>query len=139
MASAQVSSDDSALIAFTSPIRPFNTDLTDSLKLRLPTYLQPSKIYNLSSLPTNANGKVDHSQITADRQKLIHSSANGSDNKKSSKPVIEKKSRNIGSTALVSRTQDRVKESLARAWQELLGLERPPGHDVNFFDIGGHR
>ncbi|KAL9117893.1 MAG: hypothetical protein Q9187_005564, partial [Circinaria calcarea] len=138
MVSAQVSSDGSALIAFTSPIRPFTTDLTNSLKLRLPTYLQPSKIYNLSSLPTNANGKVDHSQITADRQKLIQSSPKGSNSEKPSKPVTEKKPGNIELTKSVPQTQDRVRESLARAWQELLGLERPPSHDVNFFDIGGH-
>jgi acyl carrier protein len=73
----------------------------------------PSAFMFLSSLPLNANGKVD-------RQALPYADA-----------------LNLSTGTAYVAPVTKMERTIAALWRELLGLERV-GVDDNFFDLGGH-
>ncbi|MGB8507775.1 MAG: amino acid adenylation domain-containing protein, partial [Pyrinomonadaceae bacterium] len=81
------------------------------VKERLPEYMVPSVIVTLDELPLNENGKVD-------RRRLPSPESTGS----------------VEGSYVAPRTP--TEQVLAKAWQEILKLDRV-GINDNFFDLGG--
>ncbi len=89
-----------------------HSDLRAFLQHNLPEYMIPGMFVPLSTLPRNANGKVD-------RKALPKPDAGGS------------------STLQYAAPRTPVEERLAGIWADVLRVERVGIHD-NFFDLGGH-
>jgi amino acid adenylation domain-containing protein/non-ribosomal peptide synthase protein (TIGR01720 family) len=87
----------------------FASRLRERLATTLPAYMIPAAIVRLSSLPLNANGKIDRSALP--------------------RPALDRKTRWTPS--------DETERALATIWSELLGASVTAG-DVSFFDLGGH-
>ncbi|WP_143707540.1 amino acid adenylation domain-containing protein, partial [Xenorhabdus ehlersii] len=87
-------------------------ELRQQLAQHLADYMLPSAFVTLETFPLNSNGKLD-------RQAL---------------PVPD-------TSAVIARGYEtpvgEIETSLARIWQDLLGLERVGRHD-HFFELGGH-
>jgi amino acid adenylation domain-containing protein len=85
--------------------------LQEFLARSLPDYMIPPHLVRLDRLPLTASEKIDRRALP--------------------EPAAEKS---------LSHTPPRspIEEKLARIWQEVLGLDTPPGIDANFFETGGH-
>ena len=82
------------------------------LKTKLPDYMVPAALVELSSLPLNANGKLDREALplpSADRQ----------------------------DEATFQAPKSELERRIAEIWQAVLGLTSVGIRD-NFFDLGGH-
>jgi amino acid adenylation domain-containing protein len=79
---------------------------------RLPRYMQPSHYVTLDALPLTPNGKVDRGSLPA---------PDGA--RQSAETYVA--------------PQGEVEEKIAKAWSDLLGVDRV-GLTDNFFDLGGH-
>ena len=90
--------------------RPSSDALRNFLRAKLPDYMVPSAFGVLDSLPLTPNGKVDQAALP--------------------EPGEEARPRFQGPRTAVERT-------IARIWQELLGVASITISD-NFFDLGGH-
>ncbi len=86
------------------------------LKKRLPSYMIPNNIYELSSVPRLPNGKIDKTKL-----------------KNSQKNLINKEKANFRNTKL---PENETQIKLFNLWKEVLGLENVSIND-NFFAIGG--
>ncbi|NOV00603.1 non-ribosomal peptide synthetase [Paenibacillus planticolens] len=86
-------------------------ELADFLSIRLPDYMVPARFVTLSSLPVNANGKVDRRAL----------------------PEPERAVESAVSTPAANETESQLIE----LWQKILGLANI-GADERFFEIGGH-
>ena len=84
--------------------------LRESLRGRLPDYMQPSEFVVLGTLPLTPNGKVDRAALPAPQW---------------------------GNTVSYRPPRTALEEILAGFWSELLALERV-GLDDDFFTLGGH-
>ena len=85
-------------------------DLRHWLDDRLPAYMRPDRILQLSAMPLNANGKVDLAALPEPSAAFI---------------------------AERSEPQGELEIRLAAIWRELLGIEEI-GRDDDFFDLGGN-
>ena len=108
---------DKRLVAYLVPqsaeTPPAVAELRRELLERLPDYMVPSAFVFLDALPLTPNGKVDRKALRAPDE---------------SRPDL--------ATDFVA-PRNRVEESLAAIWRELLGIEQVGIHD-NFFALGGH-
>jgi amino acid adenylation domain-containing protein len=87
-------------------------ELRQELWRVLPEYMVPSAFVRIEALPLTPNGKLDRKALPApDESAVIR--------REDEAPAGE------------------VEETIARVWQELLGLERVGRHD-QFFELGGH-
>jgi amino acid adenylation domain-containing protein/non-ribosomal peptide synthase protein (TIGR01720 family) len=82
------------------------------LKSKLPVYMIPEVLVEVSSIPLTANGKVD-------------------------KRALQELTIATGATDNYVPPRDEVEERLAKIWQQLLGKEQIGIYD-NFFELGGH-
>ncbi|GHG47184.1 non-ribosomal peptide synthetase [Streptomyces griseocarneus] len=82
--------------------------LRAALAARLPEAMVPSAVVVLDAFPLGPNGKLDRAALPAPA------------------PVLGDR-----------RPGDAREETLARLFADVLGLERPPGVDDGFFDLGG--
>jgi acyl carrier protein len=87
-------------------------ELRAFLKERLPDYMVPAAFVALDALPLNASGKVDRRALPG-----------------------PERTRTDDVAWVAPRTP--AEETVAAAWQEVLGLDRVGATD-NFFDLGGH-
>jgi thioesterase domain-containing protein/acyl carrier protein len=85
-------------------------DLRHWLDDRLPAYMRPDRILQLSAMPLNANGKVDLAALPEP---------------------------SVAFAAVRSEPQGELEIRLAAIWRELLGIEEV-GRDDDFFDLGGN-
>jgi acyl carrier protein len=92
---------------------PAVNELRCFLKEKLPSFMSPSVIVALESLPLTRNGKVDRNALPTAG---------------SSRPDL--------STAFIAPTNP-TEERLAAIWADVLGLDCV-GVDDNFFELGGH-
>ena len=92
---------------------PDSADLRRLLKEKLPSYMVPSVIVFIDSIPLTANGKVDHRGLPDPEP--IH-------------PELEE-----DFEAPATPTENVI----AEIWQDILGIEQVGVYD-NFFDLGGH-
>ena len=88
-------------------------ELVTFLRGKLPKYMVPSAFVVLDALPLTPNGKVDRRALPPPRQ---------------SRPSLEQE---------FVTPRNRIEESWAGIWAEVLGLDRVGVHD-NFFELGGH-
>ena len=88
-------------------------ELVKFLQDKLPKYSVPSAFVLLDALPLTPNGKVDRRALPPPRQ---------------SRPSLEQE---------FVAPRNRMEESWARIWAEVLGLDRVGVYD-NFFELGGH-
>ncbi|MDO8043112.1 non-ribosomal peptide synthetase, partial [Janthinobacterium sp. SUN137] len=86
--------------------------LREHLQASLPEYMVPGAFVVLERFPLTPNGKIDRKALPAPDQSAL-------------------------ATGEYEAPQGEVEETLARIWQELLGVERAGRHD-NFFELGGH-
>jgi non-ribosomal peptide synthase protein (TIGR01720 family) len=89
-----------------------SNNLRSFMKERLPDYMVPSAFVLMDALPLTPNGKLDHKALPTPE-------ASGLDSKLS----------------FVAPQSD-AEQTLARIWQQVLGLELVGIHD-NFFELGG--
>jgi natural product biosynthesis luciferase-like monooxygenase protein/amino acid adenylation domain-containing protein len=89
------------------------SNLATALRARLPEYMIPSIFMFLEKLPRTPNGKLDRRTLPAPDLAAL--------------PSHER---------FVAPRND-LERSLAKVWNDVLGLERVGVHD-NFFDVGGH-
>ncbi len=87
--------------------------LREFLKASLPRYMIPSAFMPLDALPMTPSGKVDRNAL----------------------PPLELKAPDQSEEFVAPRNP--LEETLARAWSEVLGIDRVGVHD-DFFDLGGH-
>jgi amino acid adenylation domain-containing protein len=85
-------------------------ELMNYLRSKLPDYMIPSVIMELTSIPLTANGKVDKRALPEAEQS-------------SDKQFIA--------------PRNKTEKTLAEIWQQLLEIEQV-GIDDNFFELGGH-
>jgi len=85
--------------------------LQEQLREVLPEYMVPSALVVLESLPLTPNGKVDRKALQPPEQ--------------------------VQSPVAYEAPQGEIELTLARIWQELLGIESV-GRGDNFFTLGGH-
>src|SRR5262249_31723547 len=85
-------------------------ELRRFLQEKLPDYMVPSALVLLDRLPLTENGKVDRKALPEPERGTV-----GREYVAPSSPA---------------------EESLARIWQDVLGVERVGAHD-NFFELGG--
>ncbi|ORI16486.1 long-chain fatty acid--CoA ligase [Rhodococcus sp. 1168] len=100
------------LVGYVVPAESATVDIDEvrtALGAALPSYMVPSNFVVLTSLPLNANGKLDRAALPA--------------------PVLE-------STEFRAPT-DPIEEIVARVYSELLGVDRV-GLDDDFFALGGN-
>jgi amino acid adenylation domain-containing protein len=88
-------------------------ELRTFLQKKLPTYMVPSELVVLTSLPLSPNGKVDRGALPAPQ--TIRAEV---------------------SEAPVSSPQTDLEQKIAAIWQRVLGLKQVSVDD-NFFDLGG--
>ncbi|KDR39381.1 hypothetical protein BG61_33235 [Caballeronia glathei] len=87
-------------------------DLRGQLSMVLADYMVPSAFVKLEALPLTQNGKLDRPALPApDRSSVV--------------------------TKEYEAPQGKAEITIARIWQELLGVERVGRHD-DFFALGGH-
>ena len=89
------------------------SNLTASLRAKLPDYMLPSIFVFLDALPLSANGKLDRRAL----------------------PAPEWQQRQSGTEYEAPRNETESK--IASVWQQILKMERIGVHD-DFFDLGGH-
>lgn len=99
-----------ACIALTRPDQGVD-ELRIAARAWLPPQMVPSAFAVFARLPLTPSGKVDR----------ILLSASATEQADEPLPVVT-----------------RVQRVVARAWQAVLGSDRPVGRDTNFFDCGGH-
>ena len=88
-----------------------NDEVRSWLKERLPDYMVPVVLIELTEFPVNANGKIDRNRLP--------------------KPELDlSRGKYVG-------PRNTVEQSLCAMWAEVLKLERVGIHD-SFFDLGGH-
>jgi thioesterase domain-containing protein/acyl carrier protein len=87
-------------------------ELRSELSGALPEYMVPSAFVTLETMPLTPNGKLDRAALPAPDQSAVVTRAYEA-------PLGE------------------IEVTIARIWQELLGVERVGRHD-NFFELGGH-
>jgi acyl carrier protein len=87
--------------------------LREYLRQRLPDHMVPAYIVLLDALPLTPNGKVDRKSLPSPTEV----------------PVAPENRLEVPRT--------HIERQIARAWQEVLGIEIVGVHD-NFFDLGGH-
>jgi amino acid adenylation domain-containing protein len=88
------------------------TQLRGYLRERLPEYMVPAAFVRLEAMPLTPNGKVDR------------------------RALPDPDTRETPAESYVA-PQSELEQSLAKIWQDVLGLERV-GISDNFFDVGGH-
>lgn len=101
------------LVAYVTPANSISLDekaLRKYLEDRLPSYMVPSSLMTLESLPKTANGKLDRANLPEPRtlSRVEHSAP-----------------------------ADEIEAKLVSLWEELLGIQGI-GTDQDFFEIGGH-
>ena len=101
--------------------------LRDTLRERLPGYMQPQHIELLDALPKTPNGKIDRKALPppAATARAAHAVA------------ARTISPQAGAAESVSTIVDPRRAYLAAIWCELIGVQDVRDSD-NFFDIGGH-
>jgi amino acid adenylation domain-containing protein len=105
---------DKRLVAYvTGHTQAFVNDLRRFLQERLPDYMVPSSIMQLSALPMTENGKVDRKALPTPDQ---------------NRPELE-------SVFVPPRTE--TERTITKLWEEVLGIDKVGVND-NFFDLGGH-
>jgi amino acid adenylation domain-containing protein len=107
-------SGETSLVAYVALSREVSTgELQDHLKDRLPGYMIPASFVMLERLPLTSNGKLDRKALPAPD---------------SARPDL-----------LVSyrAPETELELTIARVWQEMLGLDKVGVHD-NFFDLGAN-
>ena len=100
------------LVAYVTPANSISLDeeaLRKYLEDRLPSYMVPSSLMTLESLPKTANGKLDRANLPEPRISRVEHSA----------------------------PADEIEAKLVSLWEELLGVQGI-GTDQDFFEIGGH-
>ncbi|MCA9403363.1 MAG: amino acid adenylation domain-containing protein [Candidatus Omnitrophica bacterium] len=83
------------------------------LKERLPEYMIPAQFYRLETFPVTSQGKID-------RRALPDIAADA-----------------VGPAKAYTAPANAEEETLARIWEEILGIERV-GRNDDFFELGGH-
>ncbi|WP_431262150.1 amino acid adenylation domain-containing protein [Roseateles chitinivorans] len=86
--------------------------LRDHLRSALPDYMVPSAFVVMEALPLTPNGKLDRQALPAPDQASL-------------------------TTQAFEAPADAVEGTIARIWQDLLGVPRVGRHD-RFFELGGH-
>lgn len=84
-------------------------NLMENLRLKLPSYMLPTAIVKMDSLPLSVNGKVDR------------------------KKLLQPESLSIGYIS----PRNELEKEIAEIWKGLLHIEKIGVHD-NFFELGGH-
>lgn len=110
---AQTSQQLTAAVVSRSGARIDTKALITTLSAQLPSYMVPSRVCEVSSLPLSANGKVDRKKLAAT---LPESAA--------------------AETAHVD-PRDMTETAVSEIWKKLLGLEKASVTD-NFFAVGGN-
>jgi amino acid adenylation domain-containing protein len=155
----EVTPDEKCLVAYlvsSQQPAPAIRELRTFLKRRLPDHMVPSAFVLIEALPHTPNGKVDRRALSVlaeargklignnDPEMLLIKGQNIGDRLLSafpakpatSYPYKPKHQRLELETPYVApRTE--VENTIARIWQEVLGLNRIGIHD-NFFELGGH-
>jgi Phosphopantetheine attachment site/AMP-binding enzyme C-terminal domain len=88
-------------------------ELRAFLAAKLPSFMVPWAFVPLTSLPRNANGKLDRGALPDPGRQAW------------------------GAAVEVEEPRSEAERTVAAIWQEVLGLDRVSVHD-NFFDSGGH-
>ncbi|HEX7243558.1 MAG TPA: amino acid adenylation domain-containing protein, partial [Longimicrobiaceae bacterium] len=88
-------------------------ELRDGLRARLPEFMVPAMVVPIAEVPLTRSGKTDRRALPDPRE-------------------LQSKHR-----AEYVAPASEVEHSIARIWQEVLGVERIGAHD-NFFDLGGN-
>jgi amino acid adenylation domain-containing protein len=107
----QSNSGDSKMMAYVAPETINPAEVQAGLRERLPSYMVPTTVVAVATLPHTANGKIDYRAMSALPAPMRH-------------------------TPFAPPTSV-VEQQLALIWNELLGVERV-GRGDNFFELGGH-
>lgn len=103
---------DKRLIAYIRPGKTFDrAELYIQLRKRLPDYMIPNVIIEMSSFPLTINGKIDKSKLPNPTES--------------------------DATAPYALPRTAIEQQLVETWQEVLNVDRIGIYD-NFFEIGGH-
>nr|WP_284676596.1 non-ribosomal peptide synthetase [Vibrio sinus] len=90
-----------------------STDIQRQFREKVPTYMVPSQLMCLDTLPLTANGKVDKRALPAADFALV------------------------GNDEIVP-LETSMEKNLASIWSEILSIEPPISRNGNFFELGGH-
>ncbi|RAR05690.1 non-ribosomal peptide synthetase [Stemphylium lycopersici] len=132
VASVQVHGD--SLVAFVVPETAPCDVIRGRLALEVPTYSLPARFFAVQSLPMNANGKIDHAQVSRQLESLLASSSK-------IKPVhkrISSTNPKLDRPDAYSSGEKSVSKVLMGLWMQILRLETPPSSEISFFEAGGH-
>ncbi|KAJ6563927.1 hypothetical protein B0H19DRAFT_73896 [Mycena capillaripes] len=133
--SAQVDIGGTVLRAFIAPMFSGISHLRKRLQSRLPSYMVPSEIYALPSLPLNVSDKVDHKRISSLQDSLIQ------DSLKDVQEISDKLQAAPAFKAVASAVVENAasgEQTISQIWMSLLELKETPSVDTNFFDMGGN-
>ena len=139
-ASMQVSQDGTVLRAYVSPEDIDTEALRENLKSVLPSYMVPSVVTPLPSLPLNVNGKVDHKALhTAN---AVAPAMPKVTSRPVARPSVKSQQKPVQPALKVAAPPQPSKQLgsiIEAAWTKVIGLSTAPPEDANFFDVGGDR
>lgn len=96
-----------------SPNDKLESEIRDFIAHKLPSYMVPSSLLEVGEFSLTGNGKVDKRCLLWPEKK----------------PYF---------TASLNESLNELQDSVAKIWQRVLGLNKPPGLQDDFFYIGGH-
>jgi surfactin family lipopeptide synthetase C len=102
-----------AYVVSAGDAQPTSSELRELLLEKLPAYMVPATFVMIDALPLLPNGKIDRQSLAGLEQE---------------KPAADE---------TFEAPRSPLEESVAKAWRDLLKLDRVGIHD-NFFELGGH-
>ena len=136
MVSVHIQQD--SMVAFVAPGTVDCAKVKERISQDVPAHSVPARIVALEKLPTNANGKIDHTKIAL-LSALEVAPRKGAPKVTSLQRMSRSKPDNDDKVIETSYPSEALKSAISKLWMEILSLKTPPAEDIPFFEAGGHR
>ena len=136
MVSVHIQQD--SMVAFVAPGTVDCAKVRERISQDVPAHSVPARIVALDKLPTNANGKIDHTKIAL-LGPLAVAPQKGAPKVTSQQRMSRSKLDNEDKISETHYPSKALKSAVSKLWMEILSLKTPLAEDITFFEAGGHR